>query len=1746
MKIRKNITKILTILIICFLTVITVLSYAADNRQLRLEYFRYVNNKSTNGYALGTQTGEGQSYHPIYQILDESQNTNYYCLNATEGVTWNNPTAGTSSAVQYNKSYNLDNSSDIKALSGETNKAYKAIGDSQNLKQILWILDNIYIPTKNTEIDTAKRHALMQKAGFTYDQADDTKATSEDNKCYAYKSTKYKDKVSQDGKKGYFYYDEQDKFQSVEIEDDLIEVAQQAALWYFTNYKENNGGDVSTFDVSQMQLKLKCSKDNQDKNSKNWPDLGGEEFKVTGYGGEKFKIGEWKEEQARILCSYLIDSAESYASSTQDSNAGNPVTLSDTNSNLKVKNVQGTECFVVGPLKIEQQREAVYDLSDTIKVNGNANNEAYISDEGGNRKNSTRVSDFIGTDFYVAVPTSQVSENTIKIGFSGKYSKNEKKLWICTNKGEQPIVEVTPKNQEFELSTLAEIIEIDVTKQWEDKNDQDQKRPQSISVTLKNQGTTVKTATLEQSNGWEYKFTKLPKMDNGSVINYTVEENDVPSDYTSATSGSMGEGFIITNSYTPEEIQIPVQKIWNDAENQDGKRLASITAQLKKGDKVVQTKVLSDANGWKDTFTGLAKYENGSEITYTVEEKENISGYLAEVTGNKTEGFKITNSYTPEKINIPVKKIWNDKNDQDRKRPESITVRLKKGDQVVQEKELNNGNGWQETFTDLDKYEKVGQLINYTVEEVTLPEGYTSVVAKDDTKGFTITNSYTPETTQVSVTKIWNDKNNRDNVRPSSITLILKADGVELTRQEIQAKEDNTWEYTFQNLNKYKDGNEIIYTVDEVEVPKYEKSITGSKETGYEITNTYKVFDLALRKSIEKITDKEGNDKTIQNENTEDASRNVTYVAEDILTKGTATYNHRKDPIVVEKGDIITYNITVYNEGDAAGYPETIVDKLPEGMALKGYKKENITEGTYENGNVKYTYIYNPETNEITFTNVNKNAIPAYKETLSSETVQIECEINQKPSMTQNTYLTNIAYITKEYNEEKEEEVTIEVDSDPNKNPSAPQKKIEDKYTGYHGGDNHNGESDKDVYTDGTEDNNDYFPGQEDDDDFEVVVVEPKIVDLALTKFIIAVSKDLNIEDGEYLTADGTEGSKENPYTRATSVNTTELKNNPGCYDATYTLVKTPIVLPEETYVLYNIRVYNEGETDVYAGKITDYLPANLDFVECPFNTNYGWNVENNGKTIWTEYLSHTNETDQLIKAFDRASDDEHGSGLYYKDVPVLCRVNKETPNEARLVNSAEITEYEDENGNVIPEDEDSEPENLEEKNKEKREEDDDDYEVIEAKRKRTDLALSKFVAAVSQDLNIEDGEYLTADGKVGSKENPYTRATSVNTTELKNNPECHDATYNIVKDPAVTIPAKSYILYNIRVYNEGETDAYAGKVTDHLPDYLDYVDCDFNKNYGWNVEQDGKTIWTEYLSHTNGTDKLIKAFDKETDDGAGSGLSYKDIQVLCKVNDNAPTGKNLVNVAEITEYEDEDGDPVPEDEDSTPDNVDEKNEDDDDHEQIIIKTFDLSLKKYISTVYVTEDGKTTTTQTGNTGDESKDTIPKVEINRKKINSTVVKFGYTIKVTNEGDISGYAKEITDYVPQGLKFYAEDNKGWTDEGNNVISTRLLENTLLQPGESATVTVIFRWINGSENLGLKTNTAEISEDYNEEGIPDKDSTPDNKDPKEDDYDEAKVLLSVATGLGIYIIKYVTVGLVILGVLGTGIITIKKFVL
>ena len=642
-----------------------------------------------------------------------------------------------------------------------------------------------------------------------------------------------------------------------------------------------------------------------------------------------------------------------------------------------------------------------------------------------------------------------------------------------------------------------------------------------------------------------------------------------------------------------------------------------------------------------------------------------------------------------------------------------------------------------------------------------------------------------------------------------------------------------------------------------------------------------------------------------------------------------------------------------------------------------------------------------------------------------------------------------------------------------------------------------------------------------------------KEFDLSLRKFIIAVSNDEIIEEGEYLKNE--DGSYVREPVLDTSLLNTIGPDGKKITTAIYNHEKEPVEVERNDYVIYMLRVYNEGEIDGYASEIKDHLPPYLEFVDNEFNQGYGWEVSEDGRTVTTRYLENS-----LINA---ASEEENGYKLSYVEVPIMCRVKEEAITGENITNIADITEYQDKDKKPAEDrdsDEDNvelpEDENLPEYKDEEEgdyipgQEDDDDFEKVVVEEKHFDLALRKFITKI--------------DGK-----NIITRIPEVsyNETEQK-------IIYNHTKEPVLVV-TDNIVIYTIRIYNEGDINGYANVISDDIPEGLEFLpDNETNINYRWvmydkngniteNVD-DAVSIKTDYLSkeqEKNPGDNLLLAFN-EDEPISETNPSYKEIQVAFRVIESNESDRIIINSAQISDDSDEDGNEV-EDIDSTPDEWNE-GEDDQDKEYIKLVYFDLSLRKWVTqAIVIDKDGNQTVTKTGHQPYDDPEQIVKVDLYRKSIYDLTVKFRYKIRVTNEGEIAGYAKEITDYVPEGLRFLPEDNPGWTDEGNNVISTRLLENTLLQPGEYAEVEVVLTWINGEDNMGEKINTAEISEDYNDYEAPDKDSTPDNQKEGEDDIDDAEVLLSVSTG---QVRIYFTLGFVVLITIASGIILIKRFVL
>ena len=262
---------------------------------------------------------------------------------------------------------------------------------------------------------------------------------------------------------------------------------------------------------------------------------------------------------------------------------------------------------------------------------------------------------------------------------------------------------------------------------------------------------------------------------------------------------------------------------------ENGQALAGAVFAVIADDTSVQVGTITTDEKGTGTITGLIKQ------AYTVQEIQAPTGYVLSEEPIKISKDDFGNDLAisrdvvnqKEKTSVAGQKTWNDNDNHDGKRPSKITVNLLANGTKVASKEVKpdaEGN-WLYQFDNLDVVDDAGNLIAYTVSEEPVAGYETSV------EGTNITNSRTPEVTEVAVKKIWDDKENKDGLRPDKVTVRLLADGQEVAVKEITATDN--WRASFTDLPVYKEGKKIAYTITEDPVAGYTATIDGFTVTNH-------------------------------------------------------------------------------------------------------------------------------------------------------------------------------------------------------------------------------------------------------------------------------------------------------------------------------------------------------------------------------------------------------------------------------------------------------------------------------------------------------------------------------------------------------------------------------------------------------------------------------------------------------------------------------------------------------------------------------------------------------------------------------------------------------------------------------------------------------------------------------------------------------------------------------------------------
>lgn len=387
---------------------------------------------------------------------------------------------------------------------------------------------------------------------------------------------------------------------------------------------------------------------------------------------------------------------------------------------------------------------------------------------------------------------------------------------------------------------------VSLTTEWNDSDNQDGSRPEKTTVQLTANGQpTGDPVELNADNNWTYEWKQLLAEDEeGTNIVYRVTA-DAPEDYTAKVTGSADDGFVVTYTHEIAKTSVTASVTWDDADDKDGIRPKSVSFQLKAdGENVGDAITVNAGSNWTKTWEDLPEKKAGKALTYTVEVSDiptEEDQYTVTTSGDAASGFVFKASHVSTSVEIPVSVTWDDAENQDGARIETVEAELyANGEATGNKVTLNAENNWTAKFASVD-VKKDGTRIKYEVKG-TEADGYDVSVAGDilDEKGLVLTYKHIPAVVNVSARAAWNDANNQDGIRPTDTLVQLYADGTALGDKAV-IESNKEWTKTWSNLPKYKAGKEIAYNVIAYAVSGYTVKVTGNVLEGYKAEYTHNV-----------------------------------------------------------------------------------------------------------------------------------------------------------------------------------------------------------------------------------------------------------------------------------------------------------------------------------------------------------------------------------------------------------------------------------------------------------------------------------------------------------------------------------------------------------------------------------------------------------------------------------------------------------------------------------------------------------------------------------------------------------------------------------------------------------------------------------------------------------------------------------------------------------------------------------------
>ena len=222
---------------------------------------------------------------------------------------------------------------------------------------------------------------------------------------------------------------------------------------------------------------------------------------------------------------------------------------------------------------------------------------------------------------------------------------------------------------------------------------------------------------------------------------------------------------------------------------------------------------------WQSYNTAIATVDDKGGVTGI--KKGNV-GVAATWNGVTSDPVQVT--VVPSR-NVSLTTEWNDSDNQDGSRPEKTTVQLTaNGQPTGAPVELNADNNWTYEWKQLLAEDEEGTNIVYRVT-ADAPEEYTAKVTGSADDGFVVTYTHEIAKTSVTASVEWDDADDKDGIRPKSVSFQLKADG-ENVGDAITVNAGSNWTKTWEDLPEKKAGKALTYTVEVSDIPTEEDQYT--------------------------------------------------------------------------------------------------------------------------------------------------------------------------------------------------------------------------------------------------------------------------------------------------------------------------------------------------------------------------------------------------------------------------------------------------------------------------------------------------------------------------------------------------------------------------------------------------------------------------------------------------------------------------------------------------------------------------------------------------------------------------------------------------------------------------------------------------------------------------------------------------------------------------------------------------------